>query len=234
MGDKTLSQYRAAVRRALDNLDELHPMIVAGDDTECINKAAGDIVRLFPNRFTEHNDRSWTSGPTIAGDDLISLPSNLLVLQKVRHSNGETVTLGDWSGIEEVIVSQSSVDVIGLLNKDTDVADYPTLYDRKGTNLLYYPTTRAGYETTFRFYGISREAPISAPGDTFRLDRDFDEVIVLLAASKLARLIGYTERAAQLDLDAKRIVGEGLSVTLYEAETVVLKPYNDFNAWGAD
>ena len=229
MGNMNLGQMQAAVLRALDNLRSNHPMVVAGDHTRCINDAAADVIRLFPERFVEHHDRSWTTGPTAVSADLISLPNNLLVLQKVRHSDGATITAGDWSSIEEKVVSHVSVETIGLLNKVTTIADYPRLYDRKGTNLLYHPTTRTGFTTTFRFYGISRETPISAAGDTFRMDRDFDEVIVLLGAAKLARLIGYSDRAVELETAAKRRVGEGISVTLHEAGTHVIEPIWNFS-----
>lgn len=231
MGDLNLGQLQGAVLRAVGNVQTDHPVIAAGDHTRCINDAANDLCRLFPDRFPEHNARTWTDGPTVLGDNAIALPSNLLTLDRVTHSDGATITLGDWSSIEERIVTQSTVETIGILDKASDVTGYPILWARQGTSLLYYPTTRTGFLTTFNLYGMSREEPLVAGGDVFRFDRDFDEAVVLLGAAKLARIIGYTERAAELEVAAKRKIGEGLSVILYEAPVTFIEPWMTFDGW---
>ena len=212
MGDLNLGQYQSAVRRALDNLRAGHPAIVAGDHTRCINDAANDLIRWYPNHFPEHHNRTWTDGPTTVSANSIALPSNLIELQRVVHSNGATITSGDWSSTKEVLVSPITAETIGLAAKSSTQPGYPTLWDRKGYNLLYWPTTRTGYTTTFRFYGISGETRLSAGGDTFRMHRDFDQAIILLGASKLAVVIGWTERALELEAAARRVVTSGKSV----------------------
>lgn len=219
MGDLNLTALKSAVLRTLANVQADHPMVAAGDDVRCINDAANDLIRWYPLHFPEHaKSRSWTDGPTVAGSNKVALPDNLVVLERVVHSNGATITSGDWSAAREQFMAPFTVETIGLLEKSNTRTGFPTLWDRKVTELVYYPTTQAGFETTFRFYGISGETPLSAGGDTFRMHRDFDPIVVLLGASKLAMLIGYTERAVELETAARRAMTSGRGVVGRERE----------------
>jgi len=227
MGDLTLSQYQTRVLLALKNVRSTHPAVVAGLHTQAINDAANDLVRTYPDRFPEHNDNSWTLGPTIVGENKIALPDNLLVIGAVRSADSTTDPAG-WEDTDERVVSRVSTQTIGLLDKASSDTGYPNLWDRKGTNLIYYPTTRTGYTTYLRVYGLAGETRLSAAGSTFRLHRDYDEAVVLFAAAKLARMLGFTERADELEAAAKRKMGDGISVVNEEAAPMVLRSSLDF------
>jgi hypothetical protein len=227
MGDLNLTAFQSRVLLALGNAQTSHPVVAAGLHTQAINDAANDLIRRFPDHFPEHTDVTWTLGPTTVGLNSIALPDNLNVIVTVRHSNGTTITSGNWTSVEEEVVAETDAETIGLLNKDSTVTGYPKLFARKGTNLIYHPTTRTGYTTTFRLYGMSGETRLSAGGDTFRMNRDFDEAVVLLGAAKLARIIGYTERADELEMAAERKVGRGLSVVNFEAPpSCIVSPFD--------
>ena len=208
MGDLTLANYQARVLLLNNNLPTTDPYAVAGLHTQAINDAANDLVRDYPDLFPEHGaNRTWTQGPTIVGDNAIAIPDNVLTLHRLVHSNGETITNGDWSSVAEIFVPPISAEVIGLQNKDSSVVGYPTEWDRKGNQIYYYPTTRTGYETTFRLYGTSNETRLTASGDTFRIHRDYDESVVVLGSSKFARVIGDTARADELEAQVRRRLG---------------------------
>jgi len=215
MGDLTLAQYQSRVLLLLNNTRTTHPAVVAGLHTQAINDAANDLIRMYPNRFPEHNGNSWTIGPTTVGDNLVALPSNLLAIDRVHHSQDATITPSDpdtWNTVQERYVAPITKGTIGLLSKSASTG-YPTLWDRKSTNLLYFPTTATGYATYFRIYGLAGELKLSAAGDTFRLHRDFDEAVTLLAASKFAEVIGQPERSFELEASTKRKMTGGMSVT---------------------
>ena len=77
MGDLTLTQYRTRVLLALDNLSSDHPVVSGDLHTQAINDAANDLVREYPDLFPEHGaNRTWTTGPTVAGDNAFALPTN--------------------------------------------------------------------------------------------------------------------------------------------------------------
>lgn len=217
MGALTLSQYQTRVRRMLGNLGATHPVISDGLHTEAINHAANRIIRMvlggngsIISLFPEHNNNSWTTGPTIVGDNYTAAPDNCLFIERItRPSDDDTPSSnpGDGADTTETIVSRSTVQTIGLLSKSSSDTGYPRLWARKGNNILYYPTTRTGYTSYLRIYGVARETYLSAAGDTFRLHEDWDSAIVELAASEVAMTMGWSERSKELlDSVHQRIV----------------------------
>lgn len=198
MGDLTRADYQERVLLALKNLRSSSPVVSAGIHTDAINHAVNRLIRMAPDMFPEHNNNSWTQGPTTVGANSIALPENLLVLRDVRCSDATVITNGDWSSVKERVVPIVDTDTIGLLSKDSSVTGYPRVCDRKGNSLIYWPTTRTGYTTYLRFYGIAGEAALTADGSTFRTHRDFDAAIVFLAAEEVATYLGWTERAKEL------------------------------------
>jgi len=199
MGTLTLSGYQSRVLLTLGNLPSAHPVIAAGMHTTAINNAPNRLIRENPDLFPEHHGRSWTIGPTEAGSNRVAVPSNLLELQKVHRNDSDTDPT-DWASEQEYIVTmpRNAVTVIGLLSKDTTTTGFPSMVTRKDSDLYYWPTTRADYECYFRVYGISGEEPLSAATDTFLMHRDYDQVIVLMAASEVAEAMGWIERAQEL------------------------------------
>lgn len=208
MGDLTRSDYVTRVLKTLGNMPTSQPVIAAGMHLTAINNAPNRLIRENPDLFPEHHGRTWTVGPTEVPDDLadpvvsgnrIPTPRSLLVLEKVRCNNS-SVDPGTWASVQEFVVTMppNAVETIGLLAKDTNTTGYPTMIARKDSDLEYWPTTRAGFECYFRLYGISREIPLTADDSTFLMDRDFDQAIVLVAASEVAEIFGWTERAQEL------------------------------------
>lgn len=219
MGDLTRAEYQTRVLLALKNLRTTHPAIAAGVHTEAINHAANRLIRMAPDMFPEHYNNSWTQGATTVGANTIALPENMLVLRDVRCSDETVITAGDWSGAQERVVPIVGADTIGLLNKDATLTGYPRLCDRKGTNLIYWPTTRTGYTTYLRFYGIAGEAALTADGSTFRTHKDWDAAIVLLAAEEVATYLGWIDRAKELLAAAKEHLGSSANILGKERAT---------------
>lgn len=207
MGTLTLADYKSRVLLTLNNVPTAHPVMAAGMHVTAINNAPNRLIRENPALFPEHHNRSWTIGPTAIPDagppvvegNRIPIPENLLVLEKVRQ-NGDSVNPGTWASITENVVTMPSggAELIGLMQKDSDVTGYPIICARKDSDLMYYPTTRTGFTCYFRLYGISRELPLENDDDVFVMDRDWDQVIVLLAASETAEALGWAERAQEL------------------------------------
>jgi hypothetical protein len=210
MGDLTRAEYQERVLLALKNLRSTHPVVTAGIHTDAINHAVNRLIRMAPDMFPEHNNNSWTQGPTTVGDNLIALPENLLVLREVRSADSSTSPT--WEDTKERVVPIVDTDTIGLLGKETTQAGYPRICDRKGTNLIYWPTTRTGYTTYLRFYGIAGEAALTADGETFRTHEHWDAAIVFLAAEEVATYLGWTDRAKELLAAAKEHLGSSANI----------------------
>lgn len=209
MGALTKAEYEERVKLACGNVPAAHPIIAAGMHTTAINNAPNWLIRANRDLFPEHNDNSWTIGPTAAGDDSVAIPANLLILEKVTHSE-DAVPVGgsDWTLIQERPVAIiSNVATIGLIAKPTTATGYPTMVARKGNVLVFNVTTSAGYETYFRLRGLAGEMRLSASGETFRMHEDFDSIIVQLAAAEVFEMIGQYDRADAL----RAAVGQKLS-----------------------
>lgn len=207
MGTLTKADFESRVLLTLRNLPPEHPIIAAGMHTTAINNAPNRLIRENPDLFPEHHNRSWTIGPTevpSAGPPVVSgnrvpLPGNLYELHEVRRNDSDTDP-GTWASTTEYIVTmpQNAVALIGQLAKDSTVTGFPTICGRKDSDLYYFPTTRADFECYFRLYGTSCESALVDSGDTFLMHRDWDQAIVLMAASEVAEAIGWTERAQEL------------------------------------
>lgn len=205
MGTLTLADYTSRVLKQLRNLPTAHPVVTEGFVLTAINNAPNRLIRENRDLFPEHHARSWTVGPTevpatgppIIAGNRIPIPDNLLELHKVR-TNQSSVNPGTWASTQEYVVTMptNGVDVIGLSSKET--TGWPSMCGRKDSDIMYWPTTSAGFECYFRLYGVSRELALENDDDTFLMDRDFDQVIVLLAASEVAEVIGWTDRASEL------------------------------------
>lgn len=234
MSDMTLADYQAEVLLTLGNLSTSHPLIARGMHTRAINAAADDLIRWYPDRFPEHNDNSWTIGPTVAGENKVTLLdstlgySTILVIDKVHRPEDSAASTDPdgWEDTQEVPVSHSDVSTIGLMTKSASDTGYPSLYDRKGNYLIYHPTTRAGYESYLRVYGLAGEVHLVAAGDTFRMAANFDEALTLLAASKVAMYMpGRMQRSTELEAAARRKMTDGLSVTNRELDDLAVEGF---------
>lgn len=232
MSDLTLANYQKEVLLLLGNISTNHPVISDGLHTRAINNAANDLIRWYPDRFPEHNDNSWTLGPTTIGTNKITLVdttlgySTIITIDNV-HRPEDSVAATDpdgWEDTKEVVVAHSNVATIGLQTKSSTEVGYPRIYDRKGNYLMYHPTTRTGYRSYLRIYGLADEVRLIAAGDTFRMSANFDEAVILLAASKVAMYMpGRTQRSTELEAAARRKMSDQLSVTNREPDDCVIE-----------
>jgi hypothetical protein len=212
MGDLTLVDMQAAVRASLGDLPTDDPIASTTLIVQAINNAPNRLIRAMPDLFPEHLNRSWTIGPTIVGDNRIALGENVLIIESVAR-NASSTDPDDWADTQEIPVNPVSALTIGRIAKPSTTVGYPTLWDRKGTDLLYNPTTRTGYTCYFRVYGISGETAISGGGETFRIHRDWDTSVVFLAASEIAEYMGWAERAQELVTAVERRTGIPIAVS---------------------
>lgn len=219
MGELTRAEYEERVLLSLGNMPTSHPVIAAGMHTSALNNSANRLIRQNPDRFPEHLNRSWTIGPTNVSDNRVALPENMLILERVRSNalaDDPTVDPGDWSSVQEQVVSMVRLDSISLTQKESTTGGFPVLCEHKANDLLYWPTTRTGYPCYLRLYGTSGEMPLAASGSTFRMHRDFDQAIVLLAAAEVAEAIGWYEKAAALTTLANERLESTVNVTAKE------------------
>jgi hypothetical protein len=298
VSDLTRAQYVERVLSALGNLDATaHPLLVLGVHLTAIDNAPNRLIRQNPDLFPDHQNRSWTIGPTVVGANRIAIPRELLIINKLRRtddvaiattgdSNAGSFTLtgiadtsefaagdfvstsaglgiysgaryrrilgitattitmdgpasaiaigtsiyvdpGDWSATQELPVSQSRVEAIGLMSKVSDDSSFPQLFDRKdGGDIVYWPTTNVDTVCWFRAWGVSGEAALSSDDDQFRLDRYWDSALVLMAASETAEMLGWAEKAAELLAMAnQRIQGTINPLARERAQrSIVLRP----------
>jgi hypothetical protein len=217
VGDLTLAQYQTEVILAVGNVPSQHPLIAAGIHTRAINRAPNRLIRMAPHLFPEHKDRSWEIGPTVVGDNRIAIPATCSVVRAVHSADDDTGGAPyPWEDIDEREVSRTEGLTVGLLEKDEDESTgFPQMWDRQVNSIVYYPTTRTGFETYLRLYGDSIEAALSASGDTFRIHADWDNLIVLMAAQELAMKLDRGDRARELKEEVKdelakfNVVAEG-------------------------
>lgn len=211
MGALTKAEYEARVKRACGNVPDSHPVVAEGMLTSAVNNAPNRLIRENPDLFPEHNNNSWTYGPTAVGDDSAPLPENLIVLERVTVSRDAIPTgtpASDWTLIQEhhVALPVSGVKTIGLIAKPTTTVGYPTFADRKGNFLVFNPTTQTGYTTYFRFYGLAGEEPLAADDDTFRMHEHFDTIIIHLAAAEVLTHMQQYELAGAKESVAERLI----------------------------
>lgn len=237
MGEFTFAEYKERVLLALGNLSTAHPSVIKNVHGKAVNDAPNDLIRLFPDKFPEFNDNSWTLGPTVAGENKVTMLTSsapILVLDSLRRPRDEDAATdpAGWEDTNEVIVSHSDVRTIGLLAKGATEVGFPRLYDRKGNFIMYHPTTRAGYESYLRAYGLAGEQRLVSPSSTFRMSADFDEAIVLFAAAKLAVSIQRYARSRELKAEMMEKMTGGFSVTDRESRIDQAVQGFEFGAMG--
>ncbi|MFA6958577.1 MAG: hypothetical protein WC538_22130 [Thermoanaerobaculia bacterium] len=231
MAKFTRAEFNAAVRMSCGNWPASgHPVVDLGIIDKAVVNAANRLIRENPDHFPEHQDNSWTVGPTADGDDYIDLPSNMIMLDRVARNESSTDP-ATWVSVREQKVALQSMEVVSQLDRDDPPEQYPFIAARKGTILKYYPPTVTGKECYFRVWGLAGESDLSAAGSTFRLDERWDSAIVLLAASEVLESANQNDLAAEKYVQAneriKRLSGGSLVVMAREAAR---RP-SAFRAW---
>lgn len=225
MGALTLAQYQARVLLACGNPSSEHPVVAEGMHTTAINNAPNNLIRENPDLFPEHNDNSWTIGPTSnipagdSDDSWVKLPSNLVELQRVTISL-DAVPSGTppsgWSRIQEYPVAIIKESTLGLLAKTDASSGYPSMCARKANVLEYSPRTQAGYETYFRLRGIAGEVPLDSGDAKFLMHENFDSIIIQLATAEVLEMMQQYESAAGILSAAERKIAKMRGVVARE------------------
>jgi hypothetical protein len=211
MAQMTLAQFRTQVLLMLMNMDVSHPAYTSGAIDRAINHAPNRLIGMGPDMF-EKKGNSWTSNTaTLVGASTMTLPTDLLILTDL--ASADSASLPDWASTQERMVVKDLVHTIAQLAKSSTVVDYPQLWDRKADKVLYWPTTRTGKTTYFRFYGIAREQAISNASDQFTLSEDWDRLISRLAAEEVARdILGWSNRADEWLANVRDEMAERIGV----------------------
>lgn len=223
MSDMTRADYAAAVLLAIGNRSTAEPIVAAGLHFRAINTGVNRMVRQFPEFFPEHQNRTWTIGPTVVAGTLdgdgvaypgnrIELPANLDVIERLTR-NDSAVDPGSWADVREQPVAMpiNAAYVVGLTGGDSDAR--PSLAGRKDSDLVYWPTTTAGFECYFRLWGTSIEVPLTADAHKFTTAEKWDTAIIKMGASILCGFYpGKGERAKELMAEVAQEFGVGTSV----------------------
>jgi len=204
----------------LRNMKSNHPWynyVQGTGTTSYINRCANEWVRMVIGGnhhdltlFPELND-SWTVGPTQAGSNVIPYPADCLAVREVHRA--EQSTLPNWNITKEFPLGYITPENFGILQKDANTVGYAKLFTRKGKSIIIHPTPSAGYTDYLRYYGWKQESALSAATDTFFMDEQWHDVVVTLAAHRIAARIGWTELAGSLLTQVEQRLEQTVNVT---------------------
>lgn len=216
------------------NLPTSHPLYArfvapsAGNEAQSlINRAANKFVayavggsgagaQLFPEL-----QNSWTAGPTVAGQNYLARPSDMLVLTDVACAN--LSTLPNWATTRELPMTFMDRVPFGNLQKDSSVKNYPTIWTTKGKNVFIWPTPDSTHIDYLRYYGIKLENVLVNASDSFFMDEIWHDFVALLASEMLCRRLGWKDQADDLFQRFKDDVSATINVMSAEQQPVVLQ-----------
>jgi hypothetical protein len=218
-----------AVRSSAHPLYTLVYPTSGNEDQSVINRAANKFVgyavggngagaELFPEL-----QNSWTYGPTYSGTttNLASTPTDAIAITDVTCAH--QATLPDWTQAREFPMNYISPTFFGNLVKDTTVANYASIWTKKGKSVMFWPTvSSSAYADYFRYYGLKRENVLVSSGDTFFMLPIWHDLVATLAAQMLSLKLGWYEQAAALWEQFNKDLTGTLNVTAMEQQPVAL------------
>ena len=211
----------------MESTDTFYSLIFpagGAESTSVINQSANRLIRtaiganknafgLFPEL-----QETFNLGPTVAGTNTLTRPTNCIAIQKIMSS--QSATLPTWDTTREYTTVYMPPARFGALTKDSNVRpDYVRIYTLIGKKIAVYPTPAAGYIDYLRLYGLKAEANLVNGSDVFVMDPDFHPLVVKLAASDLADKMDWpdksvrwynevlTELGVMLDVSGEQITG---------------------------
>ncbi len=155
---------------------------------EWINRVYIMLTSVFRFHDLEASDTSIT---TVNGTASYATPSGVRVITSIRDTTNK------------LLLTPKDIDWYETQDDSSDTKSKPEFWLRYGANIILWPTPDGAYATRIRY----RKNPtaLSADGDVTVLPDEWDDVIILLTASKGAFLLSMDRRGMNLK-------SEGLSV----------------------
>ena len=150
------------------------------------------VYLMLTSVFRFHDlEASDTSITTVNGTASYTTPSGIRVITSIRDTTNK------------LLLTPTDIDWYETQDDSSDAKARPEFWVRYGANLLLWPTPDGAYATRIRY----RKEPtaLSADGDFTVLPDEWDDVIILLTASKGAFILG-------MDRKGMNLKSEGLSI----------------------
>lgn len=211
-----LTQLQTIVGTVVGNLGQQssHPFYkfifpASGNESESvINRAGNRLITLAAGAngqnaglFPELRN-SWTVGPTTAGTNTYSTPSDAVVITDVQTArdltDAQASTPPNWNITREYPLTYMAPEMFGILTKDSTVTNFPAIWSKKGKTILVWPTPDALHLDYMRWYGLKIENVLVGPSDTFFMNPVWHDLVATLASEMLARMMGWTDQANEL------------------------------------
>lgn len=153
-----------------------------------INRVYNMLTSVFRHEDLEASDTSIT---TVDGTASYTKPTAIRVITSIKDTTNNLVLL------------PKDIDWYEKQDDSSDAKAVPLNWVHYGVNILFWPTPDGVYKTRIRY----RKAPtaLSADGDNTIFPSEWDDVIILLAASKGAFILGMSRIGMNLK-------SEGLSI----------------------
>lgn len=213
------------VALSMGNIKTGHPLYkwitadAATSTPSVINMAANRLVRMIPHRLPEL-PAAWTIGPTIAGENSVSLVSDMIVVHSV--SRAESSTEPDWDTAKTYPLGYVTPEEFDLLEKD-DEEGYPSIWTKRGNELHYWPTPSADYIDYLRVHGVMEETALVNSSDEFYINAYWHPIICRLATSMLEEMRGNYDRSKALLESVMQEISDARDLA---GEEAISKPVN--------
>lgn len=211
----TLTEMIAETALILKNMKSAHPWY--SQITGYLNRGANEVILMAVGGNAYNMDlfpelkNSWTVGPTVAGENVITNPADCIAVQTVHRA--ESSTSPDWAITKELPLGYIAPEPFGILYKADSSAGYAKIFSRKGKSVLIWPTPTSDYIDYLRFYGLKSESEMTSGSDSLYMDEKWHDAVVLLAAQRIASRIGWREFAADLMGQLEQRMKQATNVT---------------------
>lgn len=198
------SAMKTRVRKNLNNLPADHVIWVEyGLGGDFVNEGANRLIlhsvsmdRRAANCFPELQNRRW-SDTTVANQNYLALPDNLLVLESATYTK-LTTTYDPSAQTEYPMVEMPNPELFAFLVKTAK--GWPQLWRRAGKRFEYWPTTSSSptdYRTKVVLRGLRKEDALTSDSQTFEMSDLWHPTIVKCATAIAADQLGRTEVAKE-------------------------------------
>ena len=149
--------------------------------------------------------RSSWSDVTIADQQYLELPNNLLVIDSVySFDSASENAIGDDN---QRLLAWINYRTMQLVRKGT-IAAWPTMWSRSGKRIYFNPTPRTGKTTYVHILGLRKEQELSSDSDEPVLDAGWHHAVAFYAAYLGASKRGWHEDAEKYLLAADREIAQ--------------------------
>lgn len=166
-----------------------------------INEAKDEIMTLMVSpRGKKLLDfmprlRNWRwFDVTIAAQDYLPLPSNMLTLESATYTKS-TATYSPGAVTEYPVFEQPDPVLFGQLSKAS--TGWPVFYRRAAASVEVWPCPSTNFLTQIVLRGTRKEADLVNPSDTYLMDVKLQNFVVELATAITMEKMGWEEAAAR-------------------------------------